>query len=135
MHKPWFAGLTSMKRTLVFVLLGPILGVLAAFSMVTVLFGGGFDTYGFPIVLFFSVVLCAITAPVDGVLAYVAPISIRAPLTAIVGAAVCVGIRWYLWSQTGNKMVTPTLSSEFPIAIIGALMTGMCSLLAHNYRR
>ena len=39
-----------------------------------------------------------------------------------------------LWIQVGNKMVPPSLYSQIPIAVIGALCTGVCSLLSHNRR-
>ena len=55
-------------------------------------------------------------------------------MTAIVGAAVAVGLSLYLWTQVGNKMVPPSLYSQIPIAVIGALCTGVCSLLSHNRR-
>ena len=32
-------------------------------------------------------------------------------------------------------MVPPSLYSQIPIAIIGGLSMGACSLLSHNYRR
>jgi hypothetical protein len=117
----------GLRRALVFVLLGPIFGALAAFSVASVMNGARVDPYGIPIAFFFCLILCAIAAPVDGVLAYVVPISLRAPLTAIVGAAVLVGICFYLWTSVGNKMVLLSL-------IVGAITTGTCSLLSHNYR-
>ena len=46
-------------------------------------------------------------------------------MTAIVGAAVAVGLSLYLWIQVGNKMVPPSLYSQIPIAVIGALCTGV----------
>ena len=125
----------GLRRALVFVLLGPVFGVLAAFSVVAVLNGGYLgDLYGIPIAFFFSLIICAVTGPVDGVLAYIVPISMRAPLTTIVGAAVAVGLSLFLWAQLGNKMVPPSLSSQIPIAVIGALCTGACSLLSHSRR-
>jgi hypothetical protein len=125
----------GLRRALVFVLLGPVFGVLAAFSVVTVMIRGyHVDAYIVPIAFFFSLIICAITGPVDGVLAYIAPISLRAPLTTVVGAAVAVGLSLFLWAQLGNRMVPPSLYSQIPIAIIGALCTGVCSLLSHNRR-
>lgn len=125
----------GLRRALVFVLLGPVFGVVAAYSVVAVMISGyRVDTYGIPIAFFFSLIICAITGPVDGVLAYIAPISLRAPLTTIVGAAVAVGLSLFLWAQLGNKTVAPSLYSQIPIAVIGALCTGVCSLLSHNRR-
>jgi hypothetical protein len=130
---PW------LRRTLVFLLLGPILGVLIAFSMIAVATGGYGDPYGVPIVFFFTLILCAITGPVDGLLTYIAPVWLRVPLTTSVGAAVSVGVavelRLYISSQLGKSMVLPPLHQMIPIAVFGALCTGVCSLLSHNYRR
>ncbi|WP_213288872.1 hypothetical protein [Bradyrhizobium sp. sGM-13] len=117
-----------------FVLLGPALGVLIAFSVVAIAIRGYVaDLYGVPIAFLFSLVVCAIAGPVDGVLAWVVPISLRAPLTAIIGAAVAVGLVLFLAAQLGGQM-TP-LHTLIPIAVIGALNTGACSLLAHRRSR
>ncbi|NOJ42486.1 hypothetical protein [Bradyrhizobium australiense] len=125
----------GLQSALVFMLLGPVLGVLAALSVVTVMIGGyHVDSYGIPIAFFFSLIVCAITAPVDGVLAYAVPISMRAPLTMIVGAAVAVGLCLFLGILLGSKMMPP-LHMLIPIAVIGALNTGTCSLLAYYYYR
>ncbi|MBR1209145.1 hypothetical protein [Bradyrhizobium sp. JYMT SZCCT0180] len=121
-----------MNRALVFALLGPVFGVLAAWSIVTVAIGAHFDSYGVPIVFFFTLIVCAIVGPVDGVLAYVVPIWLRVPMTTMVGAAVAVGL--YLWVHLGNTTVPPSLHRLFPIAMIGALSMGVCSLLSHDYR-
>jgi hypothetical protein len=123
---------TSLRRALIFVLLGPILGALVAFSVATIASGGKHAVY-LPIAFLFSLVVCAITGPADGVLAYVVPISLRAPLTAIVGAAVAVGLSIFLGAQLGSKTM-PSLHTVIQIAVIGALDTGACSLLTHHCR-
>lgn len=126
----------GLRRALVFVLVGPVFGVLVALSLKAVA-DGGYPTdvgIGIVIVFFFGLVVFPIAGAVDGVLAYVVLISLRAPLTAIVGAAVAVGLSLFLWVQFGNKMVPPSLYSQIPIAVIGALCTGVCSLLSHNRR-
>jgi hypothetical protein len=122
---------TSLRRALIFVLLGPVLGILVAFYLAG---EGHRDLYGVPIAYFFSLVVCAITGPVDGVLAYVAPIWLRAPLTAIAGAAAAVGLCFFLEILLGSK-VTPSLRTLIPIAVIGASSTGACSLLTYFFRR
>jgi hypothetical protein len=124
----------GLRRALVFVLLGPVFGVLAAVLVASVVAGVAFDVYGIPIALFFSLIICAVTGPVDGALAYVVPIYLRVLLTTVVGAAVAVGLSLGLWALFGNKMVSPSLSSQIPIAAIGALCTGVCSWLADNRR-
>jgi hypothetical protein len=125
---------TSLQRALVFVLLGPLLGVLIAFSVVAIAIRGyAADLYGVPIAFLFSLVVCAIAGLVDGVLAWAAPISLRAPLTAIVGAAVAVGLVLFLGAQLGAT--TLPMHTLIPIAVIGALNIGACSLLTHYCRR
>lgn len=122
---------TSLRRALLFVLLGPVLGVLVAYYLA----GEGYrDAYVIPIAYFFSLIVCAATAPVDGVLAYVAPIWLRAPLTTMAGAAVAVGLCFLLQTLLGTKG-TPQLRMLIPIAVIGASSTGACSLLTYFFRR
>jgi hypothetical protein len=87
-----------MKRVPIFLLLGPTMVVLIALSGQVIARGavpGGY-VEGCAMLFFFSLILCTVTGPVDGVLAYVLPICLRAPLTAIVGAAVAVGLRLYV---------------------------------------
>jgi hypothetical protein len=127
----------ELRRALIFVLLGPAFGILVALSQEVAVRGRlpGDYVEGCVTVYFFSLIVSVITAPADGILACVLPIPERGPLTAVVGAAVAVGLSLYWWTQMGNKMVAPSLSSQIPIAIIGGLSMGACSLLSHNYRR
>ena len=122
--------LISLKRTYVFLLLGPILGVFGTWLFEGIAgrgFNGEFGE-GAVIAFVFSVVVSAITGPVDGYFAHVLPIPLRVPLTAIVGATIAVGLFLYL--------VGKMMPLQFPthIAIIGALSMGMCSVLSHDYR-
>jgi hypothetical protein len=120
-----------MKRLPVFLLLGPVIGVLVAFSFAVVENGGVPGDYVEGCVTFFvfSLIVSMMVGPVDGILSYAVPISLRAPLTAIVGAAVAVGLGLYAarW--------TPPLHRLVLFAVLGALSTGACSLLSHDYRR
>jgi len=128
----------SLRRALIFVLLGPLLGVVAIFAVLPILIGP-IDLYGLPFVLFFSLIVSAIAGPVDGVLAYVVPVRLRVPLTAIVGAAVpagvAVGLCLYVSIHLGKPMVAPKLYQLIPITLFGALHAGACSLLTHCFRR
>jgi hypothetical protein len=112
-----------MKRALVFLLLAPILSVLAA----EVAHGGSNDllmlTGGF--VLFCSLIVSAVSGVVDSALVQEMPISLRAPCIAIVGAIIAVGLMGGRVSQLELTVV----------AVGGALCMGLCSLLSHNYRR
>jgi hypothetical protein len=129
--------LLELRRALVFVLLGPVFGVLVALSQEVVVRGSipGDYVEGCVTVYFFSLIVSVITAPADGILACGLPIPERGPLTAVVGAAVAVGVSLYWWTQMGNKMVPPSLYSQIPIAVIGGLSMGACSLLSHNRSR
>jgi len=51
----------------------------------------------------------------------------------MVGAAVAVGFCVFLATLLGIE-ITPPLRSLTPIAVIGALCTGACSLLSHHRR-
>jgi len=115
-----------MKRALVFLLLGPALIVLATWVAV-----------GMPpgdVVISVAVLLFLLTLPVsgiaglmDGLLATVFPILVRAPLTAMVGALAALVLLVTLLGPMPLGMPTPFM-------IGGALCAGVCSLLAHDYR-
>jgi hypothetical protein len=119
----------GLQRALVFALLGPVFGVLAALLMATAA-REGTPCYVIPLALFFSLIICAVTGPVDGVLAYLVPVSLRVPLTAMFGATVAVGLGLFLETLLGiGTSPPPTL---IPVAVIGALSTGASSLLSHH---
>lgn len=120
----------GLRRALVFALLGPVLGVLVTLFVATVA-NGGYPLV--PLAYLFSLVICAIVGPADGILASAMPTLLRVPFTAFVGAAVAVGLSVLLGAVLGCGE-TPSLLLLMPVAVIGALTTGACSLLAHNYR-
>lgn len=118
-----------MNRGLVFALLGPVCGVLAAvlpdvvrgrFDIVIALIG--------MIVLLYSMIVSIVTSVADGVLAGILPISWRASLIAVVGAAIAAGPLLSLLYEQAPQLV-------LAIAAVGALAMGMCSLLSHDYGR
>ena len=121
----------GLRRALVFALLGPIFGVLAALLMATAARGGA-SACVIPLAFFFSLIVCAVTGPVDGVLAHLVPVSLSAPLTAIVGAAVAVGLGLFLETLLGIGTSPP--HTLIPVAVIGALSTGASSLLSYHRR-
>ncbi len=126
-------GPTSPRRTLVFMLLGPVIGALASWSVVALTNGGHADVYGIPPSYLVTLMVCAVTGPVDGVLACVTPIWLRVPLTAIVGAAVAVGVFFFLAALLGFRGFWPPRLLSL-LLIVGAIATGLSSLLSHNYR-
>ena len=109
-----------MKRALVFLVLGP---AVAAFI------GCAFLPSGLvAIVLFlFTLAVSVFGASVDA-LARDLPISVKAPLAAIVGATVAGSLAGALLGLFVPLAVTP-------IAFGGALCMSVCSLLSHDYAR
>ena len=118
-------GLTSMKRALVFLLLGPALGVLATWVAV----GVPFEAFAASIaVLFFLFTspVSGIVGLLDGYLARSLPILLRAPLTALVGATAAVVLPVAVLGPMPQDM-------SMPFGLGGAFYAGACSLLAHDY--
>jgi hypothetical protein len=129
----------SVRRGLVFVLLGPVLSIIVVFWLLPIVTGVPLDLYGIPPVFFPSLIIGAITGPADGVLAKLAPIWLRAPLIAIVGSTVVIGLAFglifYISSHTGRPMVIPKPHELIPMVLFGALNAGACSLLAGLFCR
>ena len=126
-----------MESLFVFVLLGPVLGLLVGISS-AVIASGQFPppdlALGCAIVSVFSLIVSVIAGSVDAILSYAVPISLRAPLTAIVGAAVAVGLMLYVGAQLGGTKAVP-FRALMLFAILGALITGVCSLASDYFRR
>jgi len=123
--------LISLKRTYVFLLLGPLLGVFGAMLNEAVVKGRAinWDIHEGTVMAFiFFLVVSVFTRPVDGYFAHVLPVLVRAPLTAIAGAMMAVGL--------GLALVGKTLpqNTAMSIAIIGASCMGVCSLFSHGDR-
>jgi hypothetical protein len=124
-------GVIPMKRVLVFMLLGPTL-VVTAWLIYFAESGGGSGSVAaiVSMLLFlFTLIVAMITWAIDGSVAHTLLLPLRAPLTAIVGGIVAFGVflgmvGWMfpLWTST-------------PFAIGGAVCTGVCSLLSHDYGR
>ena len=126
---------TSARQALIFVLLGPVLGVLIVLTMMMVATGGPSDAYGYPVVFFFSLIVCVIIEPVDDALARIVPIHLRVPLTATAGGCVAVGIVLAVFGHLSRGRFMPPSRMLFLIAAVAALNTGACSLLAYAFRR
>jgi len=126
-----------MKRLPVFLLLGPVFGVLVAVSNAVVA-SGRFPppdvVYGCAIVFVFSLIISVIAGPVDAILSHALPICARAVLIAIVGATVAIGLFLYAGAQLGGTRAVP-LDTLVLIAVLGALSMGACSLVSNDYRR
>ena len=129
--EPWL-----LRRAVVFLVLGPA-SVAFTFLLMCVTAGGAkpcdFEQLCAAALFLFALPVSAITGPIDSYLARALPLALRAPLTAIAGAAAAVGLLLAL-----NRMMFPhgtTLPLEIltPFAIGGAVCMGACSLLSHDY--
>lgn len=119
---PW------LRRALVFLLVGPTLAVLVALSpdVARTGFNSWLAIVG-EMVFFFGLLVSAVTGLVDGMLSRTLAILLRAPLTALVGATVAIGVPAALFGRPPQEM-------SMALGIGGALCMGVCSLLSHNYR-
>ena len=121
----------SLKRTYMFLLLGPPLGVFGAMLNEAVVTGRAIRWEigeGTVMAFIFSLVVSVFTRPIDGYFAHVLPVLLRAPLTAIAGAMMSLGL---IFSLVGKMLPQDTAMS---IAIVGASCMGVCSLFSHDDR-
>jgi hypothetical protein len=127
-----------MKRAFVFLLLGPTLVALTP-SLIIVAeggrVGGGFVEYVAMLLFLFTLVVSAITGPIDGYLAHALPLPLRAPLAAITGATIAVGLVLALFTMMLPHWTMPPQWLLTPFAIGGAFCMGVCSVLSNNYSR
>ena len=115
-----------MKRELVFLLLGPASVVFTVWVTAGTP-GDCIAGYVAALLFLFTFLLSAIAGLADGYLARALPVPVRAPLTAIAGSALVVGLVLALFSTIVQ------LRELLPFAIGGALYAGLCSLLSHDY--
>jgi hypothetical protein len=129
-------GSTSMKRPVVFLLLGPSLVALAVW-MVAVAIAGRIDdafvalctTASFLITLPVS----AISGLADGYLAPTLPVPLRALLTAALGAALASGLFLILFTMMFSRPVPPEIMNGALCAGLFLLLPmGVCSLLSND---
>jgi hypothetical protein len=122
-------GETSMKRAVVFLVLGPA-SVFLAWSIFVAGAGGpagGFVAFVGMLLFLFTLPVAALSASFDGYLARALPLPLRAPSTAIVGATIAGGLACALFSC----LFPPSMLVWF--AVGGAVCTGICSMLSHDY--
>jgi hypothetical protein len=123
----------SMKRALMFLLLGPALVVVPWLIFIAAIDGlkGPVDFVA-TVLFLFTFVVATITGLVDGYLARALPIRLRTLLTASVGATTA----WLLAYAFFTEVFSPSTSTSLvlmPFAIGGAIVMGACALLSHNY--
>jgi hypothetical protein len=117
-----------MKRAFVFLVVAPLSVFVMVLSCVTIFGGKSVD-----LAALCAIVLAVVTLPAsvtagfaDGYLR-ILPISLRAYLTAMVGAAIATGEALVLFSSLLPPSIVLTL------AVGGAVVMGACSLLSHDY--
>lgn len=115
----------SMKRILIFVLLGPAL-VVASWMIFVAVAEGLVGPVPIAAALFiFTFLVAAIAGLVDGFLARVVTIPLRTLVTAAVGATTACSVAFAL-----SGCVAPPFAL---LAFGSAACTGVCSLLANDY--
>ena len=115
-----------MNRAIVFLLVGPALVVLTIWVAVGVPIGDW--VVAIAVWLFVCTIpVSAVMGILDGALAQALPILPRAPLMVVVGAIVAAGLPVAVLGPLPQDL-------SLPLGIGGALCTGACSLLSHDYR-
>jgi hypothetical protein len=116
-----------MKRAFVFLVLGPMAVAITVFSSLVAagapgnlaqLLAAALAFLTFPVVI--------VAGAIDGCLARTTPIALRAPLTAIGGAAATAVVAFALL----HCLLPPSELMFLPLG--GAVCAGACSLLSHD---
>ncbi|UPJ51077.1 hypothetical protein IVB30_06875 [Bradyrhizobium sp. 200] len=128
-----------MKRTVMFLLLGPSLVALAVW-MVAVAIAGRIDDAFVALCTTASFLLTlpvsAITGLVDGYLAPTLPAPFRAPLTAAIGAALASGLVLALFTTAYATAAPPeVVNGALCAGLFLLLPMGVCSLLSNDIDR
>jgi hypothetical protein len=123
----------TLNRPVVFVLLGPLLGLCVA-VLAEVMAGGrvclSCDLEGPVLIVFFSFWVSLLTCPIDAALSRFAPTIVRVPLTAICGAAIAAGVMMLLV----GKIYIPLVHIQ-PAMTIAAICMGLCAFLSSGRKR
>jgi hypothetical protein len=124
--------MTSMKRALMFLLLGPALVVAPWLIFIAAIEGLGGPVDLVAAVLFvFTFVVAAIAGLIDGCLARALPIHLRTLLTASVGALIACSLANGLFRGFFSPTSISWLLMLFSMG--GAVVMGACSLLSNDY--
>jgi hypothetical protein len=121
----------SMKRALVFLVIGPVLVSTIATLAIAQAAGTPSPDIARLVAIalfFFTLPVAALAGTLDVYLARAFAIPLRAPLIAAIGAIIASGLAWILFSC----LLPPPNYLPF-FAIGGAACMGLCSLLANEY--
>jgi hypothetical protein len=129
-------GSTSMKRPVVFLLLGPSLVALAVWMVAAAIAGRIDDSFiGVCAITSFLLTLpvSAIAGLVDGYLARGLPTLLRAFLTAAVGMTIAIGMVLALFTIMFSSTVPPeVMNGALCAGFFLLLPMGLCSLLSNE---
>jgi hypothetical protein len=132
-------GSTSMKRPVVFLLLGPSLVALAVWMVAAAIAGRIDDSFiGVCAITSFLLTLpvSAIAGLVDGYLARGLPTLLRAFLTAAVGMTIAIGMVLALFTIMFSSTVPPeVMNGALCAGFFLLLPMGLCSLLSNEIGR
>ena len=79
-------------------------------------------------VFVFGLLVSAVTGLIDGMLSRILPVAWRAPLTALSGALLAIGLPAALLGPMPQEL-------SIAVGVVGALCMAVCSLLSHDYGR
>jgi hypothetical protein len=121
-----------MKRGWVYLVFGPIFGVLG--SLLWAIIRDGHAALRDPaeaatLAYLFGFFVSWLSLMVDGGLSWVVPVVVRAPLMAATGAAIAFACFAITLGQA------PLLQHFGPVVVVAAGSMGMCSLLANDYSK
>jgi hypothetical protein len=125
-----------MKRIPVFLLLGPALVALEVLMFVAYVGGVDRGFVGFCVMMSFllTIPVSVITGIVDRYLAGGLPTLLRAPMTAIIGMMIVIGLALVLFALTFSQTVPPEVMNAARWAGTFLLLPmGLCSLLSSDY--
>ena len=129
-------GSTSMKRPVVFLLLGPSLVALAGWMVAAAIAGRSDDSFvGVCAITAFLLTLpvSSITGLVDGYLARGLPTLLRAFLTAAFGMTIAIGLVLALFTIMFSPTVPPeVMNGALCAGFLLLLPIGLCSLLSND---
>ena len=119
---PW------LRRTLAFLLVGPMLGVFAVL-LIDAIYGGmgPYLSLVMGVVFTYGVLVAIISAPIDGLLSRSLSIFLRAPLVAFTAAMVGLGSLSAMFGSQPPDMFWPLGGGT-------AFCAALCSLLSHDWR-
>jgi hypothetical protein len=130
-------GSTSMKRPMVFLLLGPSLVALAVWMVAAAIAGRIDDSFiGVCAMTAFLLTLpvSSITGLMDGYLARGLPTLLRAFLTAAFGMTIAIGLVLALFAMMFSLTVpTEVMNGAICAGFFLLLPMGVCSLLSNDY--